>query len=118
MIITVMTTPTQQKLDQALSFSQYQATLNQQRRVLKEKFHNDCIIGYNGGLFKITQEWLAGFDKSFDWVLDMNQMPVQVSDTDALYDIAKAAYQSALTNYGTEFQQLRKKRNVKSMTDV
>ena len=113
-----MTTLDQQKLDRALSFSQYQSTLNQQRRMLKEKFDNDCIIGYNGGLFKITQEWLSGFDKTVSWVIDMNSVPVQVVDAEDLYTIAKTVYQTALTTYVEEYQSLRKKRSVKSLTEV
>jgi hypothetical protein len=58
-------------LDDALSFANYQATLNQQRRLLKEKFDSDCIIVYNGGLFQVTQSWLSSFDTNAKWILDI-----------------------------------------------
>ena len=105
-------------LEQALSFANYQSTLNQQRRLLKEKFEIDTIVPYNGGLFKITQEWLGGFDRTSTWILDMNGTPVVVADPDLLYETAKTAYRTAIESYGNEFQKLRTQRSVKRLTDL
>ena len=107
-----------QQLEEALSFAQYQTTLNQQRRLLKEQFESETVVAYNGGLFKITQEWLGGFDKTSHWLLDMNSNPVMIADPDDLYQQASSAYKDALAKYGDAYQQLRRQRSVKLLTEL
>lgn len=105
-------------LEQALSFAQYQTTLNQQRRLLKEQFESDTILPYNGGLFKITQEWLGGLDLESNWFLDMNNNPVHVTDPAELQALAKETYRSAIDRYGNEYQVLRRQRSVRSLVGL
>ena len=107
-----------QQLEAALSFAQYQTTLNQQRRLLKEQFETDTVVAYNGGLFKVTQEWLGGFDKTNNWFLDSRGLPVKVDNPLELFDQAQQAYKEAITKYGEAFQQLRTQRSVRSLTDL
>lgn len=107
-----------QQLEAALSFAQYQTTLNQQRRLLKEQFETDTVVAYNGGLFKVTQEWLASIDKESNWILDMNGNPVMIADTNELHELAQTVYRTALAKYGDAYQQLRRQRSVKSLTDL
>jgi len=105
-------------LTDALSFANYQGTVNQQRILLKQKFDSDCIITHNGGLFRITQEWLGGFDQTSEWVLDMNSRPVKIENPEEFYHEAKDTYKKALSEYGTEFQNLRARRNVSSLVGL
>jgi len=110
---------TSQRLEKALEFAQYQSTLNRQRKILKEKFEADTIIAFNGGLFKITQEWIGGFDKLATWFIDMNGYPVKINsnEVDNFLLIAKSAYSAALEEYGNSYEILRKQRSVKSLTN-
>jgi hypothetical protein len=105
-------------LEQALSFSQYQSTLNQQRRLLKEKFSADTLFAYNGGLFKLDSVWIRSFDLESNWHLDINENPIYIDNTHEFIDKAKECYNQALKEYGEAFQDLRKKRNVKGLTDL
>ena len=107
-----------QHLEEALSFAQYQTTLNQQRRLLKEQFESNTIVAYNGGLFKITQEWLGGFDLTSRWFLDNNNIPVEITNPKELLDIARDTYSRAIYRYGEEYQMLRKQRSVRSLTSL
>ncbi len=108
----------EQQLEKALSFAQYQSTLNQQRKLLKEQFESDTILAYSGGLFKITQEWIGGFDVESEWVLDMNGNPVKIDNSQELLSMARETYKSALMTYGEEYQKLRRQRSVKSLVDL
>ena len=45
-----------EKLSKALEFGNYSATLNNQRRVLKEKFVTESIYFFQGGQFTINKE--------------------------------------------------------------
>ena len=113
-----METSIDTQIEQALSFAQYQATLNHQRQLLKEKFESDTILAYGGGLFKITQEWLGGFDKDCKWVLDINNNPISIDSPNELFDMAKETYSAAIATYGEEYQKLRRQRSVRSLTDL
>lgn len=110
--------PIDTQLEQALSFANYQTTLNQQRKLLKEQFETDTVVAYEGGLFKITQEWLGGFDIDAVWFLDANGTPILIKDTRAFYATAKTAYNQAMTQYGEAYQKLRTQRSVRSLTDL
>ncbi len=106
------------QLEQALSFAQYQSTLAEQRNLLKQKFEDACIVPYNGGLFKVTQEWLGGFDQTSEWFLDANNQPIKVDNPAELFEQARTAYKKALGEYGEAFQQLRKQRSVRALTEL
>jgi hypothetical protein len=112
-----MTIDTQQ-LEAALSFANYQSTLANQRRLLKEKFESDCLLAYMGGLFKITQGWLGSFDTSAAWQLDHNSNPIKIDNPQDLLEQARTAYNQALAAYGEAYQQLRVQRNVTRLTEL
>lgn len=107
-----------EQLEQAMSFAQYQSTLTEQRILLKQKFEDACIVPFNGGLFKVTQEWLGGFDHEASWFLDSNGIPIQISNSAELYSAAKSAYTQAIVEYGEAYQQLRKQRSVRALTEL
>ena len=107
-----------QKLEEALSFAQYQTTLNHQRRVLRDQFESDTVLAHSGGLFKITQEWIAGFNSNIKWHLDSRSNPVYVENPQELLDAAKAVYEKAITKYGEAYYKLRTQRSVKALTDL
>ena len=50
-----------EKLEKALDFSNFTATLNSQKRILLETYHDDLILYYKGGKFSITKEVLKFF---------------------------------------------------------
>jgi hypothetical protein len=108
-----------ENLEQALSFANYQGTLTRQRKLIAQKFQEETVMAYNGGLFKITPELLAGVQElQSNWILDSNGNPIKVDDLTDFIDKAKDLYDTAITNYGTEFSALRLKRNVKSLVDL
>lgn len=105
-------------LETALDFANFQEVFSTQRKLLKQKFDNDCIVAYNGGLFKITQEWLGGFDTSRRWALDINGTPIEILDPPLFFSTAKAALETALNEYGQAYSLLRQKRSVRSLTGL
>jgi hypothetical protein len=107
-----------QHLESALSFAQYQTTINQQRRLLKEKFESDTVIAVNGGLFKITQEWLGSFDTTNNWYIDTNGNPTHIENPGEFLAEARTIYRQAVAKYGEEFGKLRTQRSVKTITDL
>ena len=108
----------QSHIESALSFAQYQTTINQQRRLLKDKFELDTIFAYNGSLFKLSQEWLGSFNITDNWCIDVSGNPAYLENPAEFLESARSVYQEALKNYGEEFTKLRSQRSVNSLTDV
>jgi hypothetical protein len=106
-------------LEQALSFANYQNTLTQQRKLLTQKFQEATMMAYNGGLFKITLEFISAI-KSLQpkYILDSNNNPIKIDDYDTFISEAELVYSVAVEEYGTEFSALRLKRNVKSLVNL
>jgi uroporphyrinogen-III decarboxylase len=108
-----------ENLEQALSFANYQLTLTQQRRLLTQKFQEATVIAYNGGLFKITPELIAGVKHlQSKWLLDMNGTPIKIENAGDFLADAETAYNKAINDYGDQFSALRLKRNVKSLVEL
>ena len=108
----------QSHIESALSFAQYQTTINQQRRLLKDNFESDTIFAFNGSLFKLSQEWLGSFDIDNNWCIDVNGNPAHIENPAEFLVSARSMYQTALKKYGEEFTKLRSQRTVKTLTDV
>ena len=108
-----------ENLDQALSFANYQTVINQQRQLLKQKFIDDCVVAHNGGLFKLSPEFILAVENlKSNWVLDLNNNPVLIEDLDSFIATAKETYHSALTAYGQSYQELKTKRNVRTLVNL
>jgi hypothetical protein len=108
-----------EKLEQALAFANYQSTLSRERTLLKQRFADECVLAYAGGLFKLTPEFILAIDSiDCEWVLDLNGNPVKIVDKSDFLEQAKTTYKTAITSYGESYQVLRTKRNVKSLVGL
>jgi hypothetical protein len=99
----------------------YRNILTQQTNVLKQKFEDQCVMAWNGGLFLVTPEFLAGvriIEEPAEWVLDMNQTPVWIPQVDLFYKQAYNLYYTALSDYGTALNQLKSQRSVETILDL
>lgn len=113
-----------ERLQKALEFSNYMVTLNNQKRMLKEKFKEDTVYYFNGGQFTLTKDlitfvsMLVERDNTEDIVLiDDNETPILVSDLeDFLTDIIDV-YFSAANYYHASYKDLMKKRSVNKLID-
>jgi hypothetical protein len=108
-----------ENLEQALSFANYQTTLTQQRKLLTQKFQEATVYAYNGGLFKLSLEFI-GSVKLFQpkYILDSNGTPTKIEDYDTFIIEIEDVYRTAVESYGKEFNALRQKRNVKSLVEL
>ena len=108
-----------ENLEKALEFANYQSTLNKERNFLKQKFQDQTVLAYSGGLFKLTPEFIKSIE-SLDtiWVLDLNGNPVKITDKTEFLEQAQKTYIDAITAYGEAYQLLRSKRNVKSLVGL
>jgi hypothetical protein len=104
-------------LHKMLVVADYQTTLRQKREILKSEFQDACVFAFNGGLFELTPEFLAGLeirakysDSKSLWVLDRNQTAVQVADINGFIKEAVEQYNQAVETFGKEWDSSRRQR--------
>ena len=114
-----------ERLKQALEFSNYQQTLAIQKKALKEKTDAKLTYGYNGGLFKIDQTLLTFVQMLLDQgrssgvpLLDSNNNPVIVDDLTEFRDEIFDRYFSSLLEYNQQYQQFKQKRSVEKLVEL
>lgn len=111
-----------EKLQKALEFGNYTATLDNQKRMLQEKFVTDTIYFYSGGQFTINKElinfvyMLQQTEQDTSIIIDDNSIPVEIDVNDFLANITDK-YFTASNNYHTEFKKLTKSRSVDGLTE-
>ena len=115
-------------LNLLLVSADYQITLRQQREVLKSEFHDACVFAFNGGLFELTPEFLAGletrtkYSQGTDtvgpvtlWVLDQNQTAIQIDDAAEFIKEATEQYNNAIADFGKAWNIIRRQRSVEGI---
>jgi len=111
------------RLKSALHFSNYMATLNNQKRILKEKFNNEVTYYFNGGQFTINRELIvflqslcnSGVEEHI--LIDDNQSPIKVSPLQNFLEVVTDKYEKAVLEYYNEYEALRKNRTVEKLVE-
>lgn len=109
-----------QELEQALAFAEYQTTLNNQRALIRQRFQDDQLLAYNGGLFKITLEFIGGLEALGDsgWAIDVNGNPISITNPEEFIIKARETWDRAVNTYGEAYEQLKKQRSVKALASL
>lgn len=113
-----------EKLKNALDFSNYVITLNNHKRVLLEKYKNDSIFYYNSGKFSITQQLISFCKTLCDLsqenmvLLDDDGLPVEISNIDEFTKTLINQYTLATNKYLLEYAKLTKNRSVAGIVDL
>jgi hypothetical protein len=110
-----------ERLEKALEFSKYMTTLNNQRRLLHEKYLESSIHYLNGGKFTVDKE-LINFcsilsSKQQDSVIliDDNNMPVEVPDVSKFLEEILNIYFTTTQEYFVQFSKLKANRTVEGL---
>lgn len=111
-----------ERLKKALDFSNYMVTLNNQKRLLREKYFEDLIYFYNGCQFTITKELItfigfmleAGNDNNVV-ITDDNDIPCKLENVSDFYTSILDVYFTASNKYFTEYESIKKKRKIESL---
>lgn len=109
-------------LKQALDFSNYQITLSNQRKVIKEKAESKLTFGSNGGIFKIDRSLITFVQMLIDQgrtenvpLLDINDNPILISNLESFRDEILDRYFSVVLDYYNEYQEIKKSRSVEKL---
>lgn len=113
-----------ERLEKALDFSNYMLTLNNQKRMLSEKYQENLLYFYNGGQFTVTKE-LINFvrllvDNHADAsavITDDNDIPSIIENVQEFYDEIIDTYFEASNTYHLEYMKLKKQRSVEKLVE-
>jgi hypothetical protein len=113
-----------ERLEKALEFSNYMVTLNNQKRVLREKFREKTVFYYGGGQFTVSKDlitfvnMLVERDNTEDIVLvDDNELPIMVKDLEEFLSDTIDTYFSAANQYHADYKTLILNRSVSKLVD-
>jgi hypothetical protein len=112
-----------ERLEKALGFSNYMVTLNNQKRVLKEKFREQTIYYYKGSQFTVSKELMTfvnmlvykGMHEAV--LVDDNETPTMVDDLTDFNDNLFDVYFTATNTFHAAYEELKKNRSVEKLTD-
>lgn len=110
-----------EKLKEALDFSNLMITLDNQRRILKEQYQNDLLYFFNSGQFTITKELISfcqsliDLDQNETILVDDNNIPIQIEDLKTFTETVVSVYFKATNKYFTEYNKLRNNRSVEGI---
>ena len=104
-----------ERLAKAIDASNYRLTLNVQRENSKLKLKNHLLYSQNGGIFKITQDFISFIfavsqSKSSAVILDSNENPVKIDDLADFYENILEIYHEGMNDYLLEFEKFKKLR--------
>jgi hypothetical protein len=112
------------RLKNALDFSNYRQTLAVQRKSLKEKMQAKLTYGCNGGIFKIDQTLLnfvallcAEQRTQGVVLLDSNENPVLIEDLEKFKVDIFDRYFTVTFEYQEEYDKIKKSRSVEKLVD-
>lgn len=113
------------RLKNALDFSNYRQTLAVQRKTLKEKMQARLTYGCNGGIFKIDQSLLtfvsmlcAEGRTTGVILLDVNENPVIIEDLVKFKEEIFDRFFSVSFEYQEEYDKIKKSRSVEKLVDL
>lgn len=112
-----------ERLQKALEFSNYTATINNQKRNIKNRFDQLRLVHHAGGTFVANQETISFVKTMLDMnhtsgvLVDSKDNPVNIKSFSELLEKLTDAYFSATTEYEAEYAKIRKSRNIKTAMD-
>lgn len=113
-----------ERLEKALEFSNYMVTLNNQKRLIKEKYHESLLYYSNGAQFTVTRELInfvgflveSGNDTDITLV-DDNETPVMILDLSTFLEEILNVYFTASNEYYSSYNDLKTKRRIEKLVD-
>ena len=112
------------KLKEALEFSNFRLTLNNQKQNLKQRMQTMLTIGYSGNMFTARLELINFVKQLLDLdvkqyiFLDDNENPVLVKDLLDFHSKLLSSYTEAMNEYYVENEKLKKLRDTKKLVGL
>ena len=113
-----------ERLEQAIDFSNFMVTLENQKRILKEQYYESLIHYYNKGQFTIGLDMISYLQALLNMnqtevvLIDDNELPIQIEDLRIFMAEVSNTYFTASNKYLVEYNKLVSTRSVKGLIDL
>ena len=113
-----------ERLEKALDFSNTMKTFNLNKNNLKVKTQNLLSYSTAGGSFTVNQSLISFMNfvvssgKTEITLLDKNDIPVRIEDTEKFLDEISSLYFEVVNDYYNEYQKLRSSRKIKKVLEI
>ena len=113
-----------QRLEKALEFSNTMKTFNLNKNNLKVKTQNLLSYSTAGGSFTVNQSLISFMNfvvssgKTEITLLDKNDIPVRIEDTEKFLDEISSLYFEVVNDYYNEYQKLRSSRKIEKVLEI
>jgi hypothetical protein len=98
-------------------------TLNNQKRLIQEKYEEDLLYFYKGSQFTVSRELITFVGAMLEReqetlvITDDNGIPASVDDIEDFYDSIVDVYFSASNSYYAKYEALKKNRSVEKLVE-
>lgn len=112
-----------ERLERALEFANYRATLSNQKKNIKSRMHVLQSVHYKNGSFVADEKTisfvsvLVNNKKTNAIVLDSKENPVEIDNLSEFLEILIGAYTEATNEYKIQIDKLNKAKNIKKIMD-
>tara|TARA_R110002074_G_scaffold116312_2_gene247601 strand:- start:455 stop:847 length:393 start_codon:yes stop_codon:yes gene_type:complete len=113
-----------QRLEKALEFSNTMKTFNLNKTNLKVKTQNLLSHSTSGGSFTVDQSLISFMNfvvssgKTEITLLDKNDIPVYIEDTEKFLDDISSLYFEVVNDYYNEYQKLKSSRKIEKVLEI
>jgi len=113
-----------QRLEKALDFSNTMKTFNLNKNNLKVKTQNLLSHSTSGGSFTVDQSLISFMNfvvssgKTEITLLDKNDIPVHIEDTEKFLDDVSSLYFEVVNDYYNEYQKLKSSRKIEKVLEI
>jgi hypothetical protein len=113
-----------ERLEKALEFSNYMTTLNNQKRIIREQFLEDCVHYINGGKFAVNRELvtfcqtLVNNGQPSAVLIDDNETPIEVTDLEKFLDDILDIYFTTTNQYLDKYNEIKTNRTIEGLVDL
>lgn len=117
-------TEQQERLAQALDFSNTMKTFNLSKNNLKVKTQNLLSYSTAGGSFIVDQSlisfvhFVVSSGKTEIKILDKNSIPIHIEDTEKFLEEISSLYFEVTNDYYNEYQKLRSSRKIEKVLEI
>ena len=113
-----------ERLEKALDFSNTMKTFNLNKNNLKVKTQNLLSYSTAGGSFTVDQSLISFMNfvvssgKTEITLLDKNDIPVRIEDTEKFLDEISSLYFEVVNDYYNKYQKLRSSRKIEKVLEI
>ena len=113
-----------ERLEKALDFSNTMKTFNLNKNNLKVKTQNLLSYSTAGGSFTVDKSLISFMNfvvssgKTEITLLDKNDIPVRIEDTEKFLDEISSLYFEVVNDYYNKYQKLRSSRKIEKVLEI